>query len=152
LTSDRPESAGTLADGTLVVVDDDEQNRELLSRRLERLGYRVRMAEHGRAALEKVAEEPFDLVLLHGIMPELDGYGELQQLRAERRLRDLPVIVLSAPDETESAVRCIELGADDYLPKPFDAVLLRARISASLEKKRLRDQEKEHAATIQAQA
>ena len=144
--------AGPVAAGRLLVVDDDAQNRELLARRLERLGYRVAQAEHGRAALEKLAAEPFDLLLLDVVMPELDGYQVLQRLQADGRLRDLPVIVLSASDETESAVRCIQLGAEDYLPKPFDVVLLRARIGASLEKKRLRDQEQRHAATIEAQA
>ena len=144
--------AGPVTPGALLVVDDDAQNRELLARRLERLGYRVAQAEHGRAALEKLAAEPFDLLLLDVVMPELDGFQVLQRLQADGRLRDLPVIVLSASDETESAVRCIQLGAEDYLPKPFDVVLLRARIGASLEKKRLRDQEQRHAATIEAQA
>src|SRR5438552_1686292 len=139
-------ATGPLAEGALLVVDDDAENRDLLARRLERLGYRVAQAEHGRAALEKLAAEPFDLLLLDVVMPELDGYQVLQRLQAEGRLRDLPVIVLSASDETESAVRCIELGAEDYLPKPFDAVLLRARIGASLEEKGLRDQEQHHAA------
>ena len=148
----RPGPAGPVAAGRLLVVDDDAQNRELLARRLERLGYRVAQAEHGRAALEKLAAEPFDLLLLDVVMPELDGFQVLQRLQADGCLRDLPVIVLSASDETESAVRCIQLGAEDYLPKPFDVVLLRARIGASLEKKRLRDQEQRHAATIEAQA
>ena len=127
--------------GSLLVVDDDASNRDMLSRRLERLGYAVATAEHGRAALERLAAEPFDLVLLDVQMPELDGYQVLQRLQADERLHHLPVIVLSASDEVESAVRCIQLGAEDYLPKPFDPVLLKARISASLEKKRLRDQQ-----------
>jgi pimeloyl-ACP methyl ester carboxylesterase/CheY-like chemotaxis protein len=127
--------------GRLLVVDDNELNRDMLSRRLERLGYTVALAEDGRQALEKVAAEPFDLILLDIMMPEMDGYEVLTRLKADPALRDLPVIVLSALDEIASAVRCIEIGADDYLPKPFDSVLLKARIGACLEKKRLRDQE-----------
>ncbi len=84
---------------------------------------------------------PVDLVLLDVMMPELDGYETLQQLKADQNLRDIPVIMISALDEIQSVVRCIEHGAEDYLPKPFNPVLLRARIGACLEKKRLRDQE-----------
>jgi two-component system, cell cycle response regulator len=116
-------------------------NRTLLARRLERLGHAVGQAANGREALALLAAEPFDLVLLDIMMPELDGYEVLRRLKAHERLRDIPVIVISALDELASAVRCIELGAEDYLPKPFDPVLLRARIGAGLEKKRLRDQE-----------
>jgi CheY-like chemotaxis protein len=137
--------------GSLLVVDDDESNRDMLSRRLERLGYTVSTAEHGRAALDRLAAEPFDLVLLDVQMPELDGYDVLRIMRADERLRNLPVIVLSASDEVASAVRCIGLGAEDYLPKPFDPVLLKARISASLEKKRLRDREASYLAQIEAE-
>ena len=137
--------------GSLLVVDDNESNRDMLSRRLERLGYTVATAEHGRAALERLAAETFDLLLLDVQMPELDGFQVLQRLQADQRLRHLPVIVLSASDEVESAVRCIQLGAEDYLPKPFDPVLLRARISASLEKKRLRDREERYRQQIEAE-
>jgi adenylate cyclase len=136
----------------LLVVDDDEANRDMLSRRLERLGFSVALAEDGRAALDRIAAEPFDLVLLDVVMPVLDGYGVLLHLKADDTLRHIPVIVLSASDELDSAVRCIELGAEDYLPKPVDAVLLRARIGACLEKKRLHDQEQEHLDTIQRMA
>ena len=135
--------------GMLLVVDDNEANRDMLSRRLERLGYSVAVAESGREALERVAAGPFDLVLLDIVMPEMDGYEVLIRLKSDDALRHIPVIVLSASDETEGAVRCIELGAEDYLPKPFDAVLLKARISASLEKKRLRDQETRYLAQIE---
>jgi class 3 adenylate cyclase/CheY-like chemotaxis protein len=136
----------------LLVVDDDEANRDMLSRRLERLGYHVALAEDGRAALGKIAEEPFDLILLDIVMPELDGYAVLLHLKADEARRHLPVIVLSASDEIDTAVRCIELGAEDYLPKPIDAVLLRARIGACLEKKYLHDQELRHLETIEGMA
>jgi adenylate cyclase len=140
------------ATGHLLVVDDDDANRDLLARRLERLGYQVGLAANGRLALEALAGGGFDLVLLDVLMPELDGYQVLERLRADDELRHLPVIVLSASDEVESAIRCIQLGAEDYLPKPCDPVLLRARLEACLEKKRLRDQEQRHLATIAAQA
>ncbi|HMA37596.1 MAG TPA: response regulator [Chloroflexia bacterium] len=127
--------------GSLLVVDDDRANRLLLTRYITQQHHRVTTAENGRAALERIAQEPFDLVLLDVIMPEMDGYAVLEQLRADNRLRDLPVIMISALDEIDSVVRCIELGAADYLAKPFNPILLRARIGACLEKKRLRDQE-----------
>jgi pimeloyl-ACP methyl ester carboxylesterase/CheY-like chemotaxis protein len=129
------------ADGTLLVVEDNELNRDMLARRLMRLGYRVVIAEHGRRALEILQMQPCDLILLDIMMPELNGYQVLERLKSDTTLRHIPVIMLSALDELASVVRCIEMGADDYLPKPFDPVLLQARISASLEKKRLRDQE-----------
>ncbi|MDQ5853025.1 MAG: response regulator [Chloroflexota bacterium] len=127
--------------GSLLVVDDNEGNRDMLSRRLQRQGYTVSVADNGRRALEMVQREQFDLVLLDIMMPEMSGYEVLEHLKADNTLRHIPVIVLSALDELDSVVTCIELGAEDYLPKPFDPVLLRARISASLEKKRLHDQE-----------
>ena len=136
----------------LLVVDDDEANRDMLSRRLERLGYQVALAENGREALDQIAEEPFDLILLDIVMPELDGYAVLLRLKADEARRHIPVIVLSASDELDTAVRCIELGAEDYLPKPIDAVLLRARIGACLEKKYLHDQELRHLETIERMA
>jgi adenylate cyclase len=136
----------------LLVVDDDEANRDMLSRRLERLGYQVALAENGRTALSMIAEEPFDLILLDIVMPELDGYEVLLRLKADETQRHVPVIVLSASDELDTAVRCIELGAEDYLPKPIDAVLLRARIGACLEKKYLHDQEQRHLETIEGMA
>lgn len=127
--------------GFLLVVDDNETNRDLLSRSLERYGHKVCAAENGRRALELVRAENFDLVLLDILMPEMNGYQVLMQLKANEALRHIPVIMLSALDEIDSVVRCIELGADDYLPKPFNTVLLRARINACMEKKRLRDRE-----------
>jgi CheY-like chemotaxis protein len=127
--------------GCLLVVDDNEMNRDTLSRHLERQGHTVAAAENGRRALEMVTTHRFDLVLLDIRMPEVDGYQVLQRLKDDDTWRDIPVIMISALDEIDSVVRCIEMGAEDYLPKPFDPVLLKARISACLEKKRLRDQE-----------
>src|SRR5205809_4820151 len=125
---------------SLLVVDDNSMNRIMLSRYITKLGYRPSLVENGRQALEKLQSEPFDLVLLDVQMPEMDGYQVLEQLKADPRLRDIPVIMISAVEELESVVRCIELGAQDYLPKPFNPVLLRARLTACLERKRLRDQ------------
>jgi adenylate cyclase len=128
----------------ILVVDDNEENREMLARRLERQGHRVRAVAGGHEALAILAPAAFDLVLLDVMMPELDGYRVLQRLKADPGLRDIPVLMISALDEMDSVVRCIELGAEDYLAKPFDPVLLRARIDACLEKKRLRDREVRH--------
>ena len=126
---------------SLLVVDDNSMNRIMLSRYITKLGYQATLAENGRQALEKLQGEPFDLVLLDVQMPEMDGYQVLEHLKADTRLRDIPVIMISAVEELESVVKCIELGAQDYLPKPFDQVLLRARLTACLERKWLRDQE-----------
>lgn len=128
--------------GRILVVDDDESNRDMLTRRLERLGHSVGVAENGRRALEMLADGPFDLMLLDLQMPELNGYQVLERMHADNTLRDLPVIVLSASDETLRVAHCIEMGAADYLAKPFEPVLLRARIDACLEKKHLRDRER----------
>jgi DNA-binding response OmpR family regulator len=128
----------------VLVVDDNEMNRDVLSRHLERQGHAVAMAENGRQALEMIKTHSFDLVLLDIMMPEMDGYQVLERLKSDDTWRDIPVIMISALDEIDSVVRCIEMGAEDYLPKPFDPVLLRARTSACLEKKRLRDQEVEY--------
>ncbi len=136
------DAAKQTASGHILVVDDNEANVDMLSRRLRREGYVVTTALGGVAALQRVAEEAFDLVLLDIMMPDLDGFQVLSSMKSKAELRDLPVIVISALDEMESVVRAIELGAEDFLPKPFDAVLLRARIGANIEKKRLRDQEK----------
>ncbi len=127
----------------LLVVDDNKVNRLLLARTLELQGHSVALAENGRVALEMLRREPFDLLLLDIEMPEMNGLEVLEQLKADRQLRDLPVIVTSVIEGLDSVVRCIELGAEDYLHKPVNPVLLKARIGASLEKKRLRDQQKE---------
>ncbi len=125
----------------VLVVDDIDYNRDVLVRHVERLGYAAIAANNGRQALELMRSQEFDLVLLDIIMPEMDGYQVLEHLRADPTLSHIPVLIISAVDELHSAVRCIELGAEDYLTKPFNSVLLKARIQASLEKKRLRDLE-----------
>jgi class 3 adenylate cyclase len=129
--------------GDLLVVDDNRVNRLLLGRALQQLGHTVTFAEHGREALEILRQRPVDLVLLDIEMPEMDGYQALEALAADPRLRELPVVMMSSVDEVDSVARCIEMGAEDYLFKPVNPVLLRARIGASLEKKRLRDQQRE---------
>jgi adenylate cyclase len=129
------------APAKVLVVDDTEMNRDMLCSLLEADGHKSAVAENGRLALDLLKAKPFDLVLLDVMMPEVNGYQVLEQLKSDSSLRAIPVIVLSALDEIGSVVRCIELGAEDYLPKPFDPVLLRARIGACLEKKHLRDQE-----------
>jgi adenylate cyclase len=127
----------------LLVADDNKVNRLLLGRSLEQLGHRVAMAENGRIALEMLRRESFDLLLLDMEMPEMSGFQVLEQMVADLQLRDLPVIVTSSLEGVAHVARCIELGADDYLPKPVNPVLLKARVGSSLEKKRLRDQQKE---------
>jgi adenylate cyclase len=131
----------------LLVADDNKVNRLLLARGLEQQGHRVALAENGRIALDMLRQalerDAFDLLLLDIEMPELDGFGVLEQMKCDRALRDLPVIVTSSVEGLANIVRCIELGAEDYLPKPVNNVLLRARINAGLEKKRLRDQQQE---------
>jgi CheY-like chemotaxis protein len=118
----------------ILVVDDNASNRDLLKRRLERQGHFVTLAENGIAALALVREAAFDLILLDLLMPDISGFDVLLTLKGDSSLRDIPVIMISALNELDSIVRCIEAGADDYLAKPFDPVLLRARIGASLEK------------------
>ena len=127
----------------LLVADDNKVNRLLLARSVELHGHRVATAENGRVALELLRREPFDLILLDIEMPEMDGFQVMEQLAADPQLRDLPVIVTSSLEGIAHVVRCIELGADDYLHKPVNQVLLKARIDSSLEKKRLRDQQQE---------
>jgi len=127
--------------GFILVVDDNEMNRDMLGRRLERQGHTVLEAENGRKALEILESVKVDLVLLDILMPELDGMQTLEMLKAHKTNRYTPVVMLSALDELDKVVRCIEIGAEDFLPKPFNSVLLNARIGACLEKKRLRDQE-----------
>ena len=126
----------------ILIADDDGISRKLLRRLLEQDGYAVRAAANGVEALELFAEEDFDIVLLDIVMPGLDGISVLERLKATPGADHVPVIMISAVDETESVVRCIEIGADDYLPKPFNPVILRARINAGLAKKRLRELER----------
>ena len=129
--------------GDLLVVDDNRVNRLLLGRALEQLGHTVTFAENGREALERLRERAVDLVLLDIEMPEMTGYQVLEALAADPHLRDIPVVMMSSIEEVDSVARCIEMGAEDYLFKPVNPVLLKARVAASLEKKRLRDQQRE---------
>jgi adenylate cyclase len=129
---------------SVLVVDDDPVTRLMLSGSLERNGHQVTTAEDGTQALDLVRSKNFDVLLLDVLMPEMDGYGVLEQLKGDPNLRHIPVIMVTAVDDVGSAVRCIELGADDYLSKPIDPVLLTARINAGLTKKRLHDLEKDH--------
>ena len=132
-----------------MVVDDVEVNRDLLSRRLQRMGHVVTTANDGQERLDLTSDPSWDLIMLDVMMPVLDGIGALTALKANDRTRHIPVIMISANTELETVVKCIELGAEDYLPKPFDPVLLRARVGASLEKKRLRDREQSRSRRMQ---
>ncbi len=132
------------APARILVVDDNEQSRDLLRRQLVKLGHEVATAEDGRRALEMLRGDYFDVVLLDIIMPEVNGYEVLVEMKKDKQLRLIPVIMISTLDEVDSVVRCIELGADEYLPKSFNPALLRARLAASLEKKRLRDREQHY--------
>ena len=137
--------------GTLLLADDDAGNRELLQRRLEKLGYSVTTCADGLEALKLLRKGRFDLALLDMVMPGLDGYELLAEIKKDPDLQSVPVIMISALDQMESIVRCIDLGAEDYLSKPFNPTLLRARITAALEKKRLRDCEKIYIKQIEAE-
>lgn len=129
--------------GHILIADDNKVNRLLLSRSVEMLGYQASVAENGKIAMERLREDPFDLLLLDIEMPEMDGFEVLQAIKLDPALRDLPVIVTSSVEGIENIVRCVELGAEDYLAKPVNQVLLKARLSSGLEKKRLRDEQKE---------
>ncbi|WAS94057.1 response regulator [Nannocystis poenicansa] len=148
----RPTSIARSSDtGRILVVDDNESNRSMLARRLEREGHTVQLADNGRRALNMLRAQDFDLVLLDVMMPEMDGYQVLEQLHADDKFRGLPVIMISALDEIDTVVRSIELGAEDYLSKPFNPVILRARIGACLEKKRLRDRERAYVRKLRSE-
>lgn len=139
-----------IAGPALLVVDDNEDNRYTLTRRLMREGYsNLTTATNGREALGLLGAKPFDLILLDIMMPDMNGYEVLERMKAGAELRDIPVIMISALSEMDSVIRCIELGAEDYLPKPFNPTLLRARVGASLEKKRLRDEVRASLARLQ---
>jgi class 3 adenylate cyclase len=129
--------------GNLLVVDDNRVNRLLLGRALEQLGHKVSFAQNGREALETLRQLGADLILLDIEMPEMNGYQLLEALAGDPHLREIPVVMMSSVEEVDSVARCVELGAEDYLFKPANPVLLKARIGASLEKKRLRDQQRE---------
>jgi adenylate cyclase len=128
--------------GHVLVVDDDPLNRRLLTTSLERDGHRTSAAGDGVAALTALRADQPDVVLLDIVMPELDGMAVLERIKADPELRHIPVIVISGVDEADSAVRCIEMGAEDFLPKPFDPVILRARVSAGLNRKAVHDMER----------
>jgi class 3 adenylate cyclase len=136
-----PKSREQSASGRILVVDDNEANRDLLSRRLSRNGHMVDTADSGKSALQAVTKATYDLILLDLMMPEMNGLEVLTRLKADPAVQHVPVMMISALDEINSIVTCIEAGAEDYIPKPFDPVLLNARIDASLERKRLRDRE-----------
>jgi class 3 adenylate cyclase len=138
-----------LQSNKILVVDDNAANRDVLERRLTREGRTVVTAASGATALDLLITREFDLILLDLIMPEMSGFEVLRRLKASEQTRDIPVIVISALDELDSVVRCIEAGAEDYLTKPFNPTLLRARVDASLEKKWLRDREKKFIADLE---
>lgn len=144
LESQAPLSVRATETGKLLVVDDDHLNREMIARRLEHMGFKIVLAADGLEALAALRREAFDLVLLDVLMPELDGFETLERIKANDRWRTIPVVMLSALDDADSTARCITAGAEDYVPKPFNPIVLRARINASLEKKRLRDQEERY--------
>lgn len=135
--------------GHILVVDDNRINRLKLSITLQQQGHSVVVAENGKEALEVVRKEAFDLILLDIMMPEMDGYQVLEVLKADANLRNIPVIVISAVEELDAAIKCITMGAEDYLPKPFDPVVLRARMGATLKKKWFHDQEQAYLQEIQ---
>ena len=136
-------SASAAAPGTILIADDNRVNQLLLARGLEQQGHTIAFAEHGGEALDLLRHQRFDLMLLDVLMPELDGYEVLAELKLDPHLRDIPVVMTSSLDELDSVVKCLEMGAEDYLTKPINPVLLNARIASSLEKKRLRDQQRE---------
>lgn len=135
-------ASGKKRGGKILIADDEPANRDLLRRRLEFEGHHIVEAKNGLEVLALLKEQDCDLVLLDIMMPDLDGFQTLAKLKQEPQFRELPVIMISALDELQGVVRCIEMGAEDYLPKPFNRILLRARIGASLEKKWLRDRER----------
>ena len=141
----------TAIKGHILIVEDNRLNRLKLVNMLQQQGHTVSLAENGKQAINMMQTTSYDLVLLDILMPEMDGYQVLEAMKQDRNLRDLSVIVISALDEMDSIVKCIEMGAEDYLPKPFDPILLKARIGACLEKKRLRDQEQAYLREIQTE-
>lgn len=130
--------------GNILVVDDDPYNRDMLARKLQKQGHTIEIAENGKEALEIMAKSPFDLVLLDLMMPVMDGMQALEAIKSSPRHKSTPVIMLSAMNESEKVIQCVENGAEDYLPKPCNPALLDARIYASLEKKKLRDKEQNY--------
>ena len=128
--------------GNLLIVDDNKVNRLLMSRSVEMLGHHASVAENGKVAMQMLSERSYDVLLLDIEMPEMDGFEVLEAMKADPKMRDMPVIVTSSVEGLDNIVRCIELGAEDYIPKPVNKVLLKARVEPSLEKKRLYDEQK----------
>jgi adenylate cyclase len=137
-----PATAQRAIAGQILVIDDNDSNRDLLARQLARDGHAIETASSGRDGLALIGTRSFDLILLDVLMPEMSGYEVLGKLKHDPKTAEIPVIMISALDEMDSIVRCIEAGAVDYLPKPFAPALLRARIRASIENKLLRDRER----------
>lgn len=135
----------------IMIVEDNEYNRDILRRRLEKENYDVIECVNGRLALEALQTENVDMILLDIMMPEMDGYQVLEILKADNKLKNIPVIVISALSEIDNAVKCIELGAEDHLPKPFSPTLLKARINSGLSKKRFIDKEEQYKEYIESQ-
>jgi len=133
----------------ILVVDDNEMNRDLLQRRLGQMQVRVEVAADGQQAIDMLEREAFDMVLLDIMMPGVNGYQVLEHIKGGKQLRHIPVVMISALDDVDSIVKCIELGADDYLTKPFNPVLLKARVNASLDRKRWHDKEQEYRRELQ---
>ena len=138
-----PVTPAGISSSRILAVDDDGSNRDMLSRQLKRYGHAVATVGSGEAALSALREQDFDLVLLDVMMPGMSGVEVLREIKSDTRFADVPVIMISALDELEGAARCIEMGAEDYLLKPVDPVLLRARVHSALERKRLHETEKE---------
>ena len=136
---------------SILVVDDNEMNRDVLTRRLKRQDYIIHTAVNGREALDKLASNNIDLMLLDIMMPEMDGIEVLELVKNDEQLRHIPVIMITALDEIKSVAKCIEMGAEDYLPKPFNPVLLMARVTACLEKKQLHDREQQYTHNLESQ-
>jgi class 3 adenylate cyclase len=136
----------------ILVVDDNDDNRYTLTERLKREGYAdLAVAADGTEALAMIGSKPFDVVLLDVMLPGVGGVQVLEHMKGDPALRHVPVIMISALSDREHLVRCLELGAEDYLPKPFEPVVLRARLGACLDRKRLRDQEQAHLGELQVQ-
>lgn len=135
---------------SILIVDDNEMNRDVLFRRLHRYHYNLHCATNGYEALEKLRQHDIDLILLDIMMPGMDGVEVLQKVKSDPQLHHIPVIMITALDEIKSVARCIEMGAEDYLPKPFNPEILMARVSACLDKKLLHDQEQEYTHSLEA--
>ena len=149
--NENPLEAPGIQNARIMVVEDNDYNRDILRRRLKKEGYDVVEAVNGRLALEALKTEKVDMILLDIMMPEMDGFQVLENLKSDDKLKNIPVIVISALSEVDNAVKCIELGAEDHLPKPFSPTLLRARINSGLTKKMFFDRELQYKEFIESQ-